>query len=249
MSCSSWWSTSIIDDRSTAVSNPATGTCAKARQRVPKGRLVKVGFSMSKKTKQGRCCGPRTDRAGELSSNEARALASSSVGAVNASLMTAVAVLTDWRLVRTIRCEAIVVSGGQRRVYGLHAEPNHSSYAYTAVGTGRQSSFVDATRERIDSGIRVPHQSSDRIWHPLAVRLAFPPALPIWGRRHDGYRMVDADERDEQLVVQLAGRDDDTLSGSLAIDSTRGLAMRLDVPALSLEYRDVESAPSRLRGD
>jgi hypothetical protein len=168
---------------------------------------------------------------------------------VSEKLMAAVAVLTDWRLVRTFECQSVVVQQSREWLYDLHAEPNYSSFVCTDLKTGRESSYIDATGERIDSGVRSPRQSSDLIWQPFPVRLAFPLSLPIWGRRHDGYRMVSANERSGQLIVQLGDRDDSVESGSLTIDLARGLAVRLDVPALSLEYRHVESAPSRLRGD
>ncbi|OJV93461.1 MAG: hypothetical protein BGO47_05865 [Microbacterium sp. 67-17] len=161
-------------------------------------------------------------------------------------VMRAVAVMADWRLVRTFRCEAVVVADGQERHYELHAEPNHSSYVCKDLSTGRISAYVDSTHERIDSDTPVPYRSSDLLWHPLPTRLAFPFTLPIWGRKHDGYRMMDADESAEALIVRLAGQRHSS-SGTLTVDLTRGLATRFEVPELVLEYRDLEPAPNRLR--
>lgn len=160
--------------------------------------------------------------------------------------MQAVAVLTDWRFVRTFQCEAVVQLGGDESLWDVHAEPNHSSYVVRDRGTGKESSYVDATRVRIESGVLAPYQSAEVVRHPFAVRLAFPLDLPIWGRQHDRYRMLDARTTANKLAVRLAEKDSASAVGELIIDVDRRVATRLCVPTLYLEHRNVQRAPSTL---
>lgn len=161
-------------------------------------------------------------------------------------LMDAVATLTDWRLVRTFSCEVIVQDPGEEpQSLELHAEPMHSSYVLVDPRTGRRQSYDDTTRSFGTDGQIVQRQASALLTEPLPVRLAFPMSLPIWGRRHDLYRMVDANRVGSLLTVSLTGRADASLSGTLTIDLNRGLAVRIYAPTLQVEYRGIVPARSR----
>lgn len=169
---------------------------------------------------------------------------------LNESLMDAVAILSDWRLVQTFRCEALLTdpSSGVIQRFDVHAEPNHLSYSVTETATGKQWTYDDATRTAEIDGHVMHQQPYHLLTEPLPVRLAFPVALPVWGRGHDTYRMIDAHEDGDEIIVGLRGRTDRALSGTLAIDVVRGLATRIDTPTLQLEYRGIERARPQYKG-
>lgn len=162
-------------------------------------------------------------------------------------LMNAVAIMTDWRLVRTFACEVVLhdLQTQHAQVFDLHAEPMHSSYTLTERVTGREQSYDDATRTLATEGQTKQRQPNDLLTDPVPVRLAFPLSLPIWGRRHDTYWMADARQQGRTLAVHLVGKEDATLSGALTIDLELGLAVRIDAPTLQLEYRGIVPARSR----
>lgn len=164
----------------------------------------------------------------------------------HAPLMRAIAVMTDWRLVQTFKCEALwrEVGSGNEQLFKLHAEPIHSSYSFVEPATGKQWSYDDRTRVSVLDGRPFEHRPENVLTDPFAVRLAFPLSLPIWGRRHDTYRMVDAHQDGSALIVQLAGRTVQGLEGTVTIDVERGMAVRIDASTLRLEYRGIERARS-----
>lgn len=162
-------------------------------------------------------------------------------------MMEAVAILTDWRLVKTFECEAVLQEDLElgEQLFHVRAEPRHSSYIVTDRATGRQSSYDDRTGLVNTAGFVKRRQAHDLVFEPSPARLAFPLTLPIWGRRRDAYRMVDATESNGQLNVRLAASSDGSVAGELAIDLGLRVAVRIDAPTLHLEYRGIVPARSQ----
>jgi hypothetical protein len=161
------------------------------------------------------------------------------------SLMKAVALMTDWRMVGTFRCRAVMSEGSETDEYELHAEPSHSSYRLTDLQGGRVSSYDDTTRERVTSDVVTPVHPYELRSEPLPVRLAFPLSLPVWGRTGDSYWMVRAIENGGRLIVELALRELAAVTGELTIDVRRRAVVRFETIDSTLAYEDIEPAVDR----
>ena len=163
-----------------------------------------------------------------------------------ATLMAAIGCMADWRVVRTFTCEVVVrEEHGRVETFEMHAEPMHSSYSLVNTTSGIEESYDDASRTIVTDGMQVERMPNALLTEPLPARLAFPMALPIWGRRHDLYRMTGAEREGDLATVVLEDRTDHALSGTLTVDLDRSLAVKIDAPTLGIEYRGIAPARSR----
>lgn len=69
--------------------------------------------------------------------------------------------------------------------------------------------------------------------------LAFPLALPIWGRRNDTFKSVDVKKTGDEAVVLLRHQSDHRMYGSLTVDLKRGLSVQLTLPWETRQYVNI----------
>jgi len=154
-------------------------------------------------------------------------------------LLDAIAILMDWRLVQSFRCDVTFMQNGTPTEYELVARPGVSSYVCTEKQTGRVFSHDEATGETISASERIKREPNQLRTEPLPIRLAFPLSLDVWGRRSGGWRMVDAERSDDEILVLLRHQTDPHLFGSLTIDTKRRLAVRLDTVTQVCHYTNI----------
>lgn len=155
-------------------------------------------------------------------------------------LLEAIAILLDWRKRSSFRCTAEVLEGGQLLEFDVTAWPRVQSYSVRNADTGAVYGFDAHTgimREVSDERPLLANQLSTE---PVAARLAFPLSLGIWGRPGDSYRLTDAVEEGEAIMVAVEHQQNSAMVGSLTIDRNRRQAVRLDTPTLSIRYRDIQ---------
>jgi len=158
------------------------------------------------------------------------------------TILEGVAILLDWRKRAAFQTDVTVRLGNDSRNYHVTARPRELSYEVASVETGTVESFDPRSgmiREGTSERPLEPYQIGTE---PMAVRLAFPVSLGIWGRPGDSYRMTGARRTADQLVVALVHQADPSLTGELVIDLGRRKAVRLDTPTLGIEYRDIQPA-------
>ena len=106
------------------------------------------------------------------------------------NVLSAVAILTDWRKRSPFRCSAHVMFGNSdSEEFAVLAQPVELSYEVGNTKTGFVESF-DPQTGMIRSGNEERYREVNQIiTEPMAVRLAFPLSLGIWGRPGDSYRI------------------------------------------------------------
>lgn len=165
------------------------------------------------------------------------------------SVLEAVAILLDWRKRPTWQSGVVVRMGSESREYRVTVSPRDLNYEVVDVQTGRVQSFDSRSgliREGSSERPLEPYQLSTE---PMAVRLAFPVSLGIWGRPGDSYRMTGARRTEDRLVVALAHEADPSLTGELTIDVKRRIAIRLNTPTIGIEYTSIGMDVHRTVGD
>jgi hypothetical protein len=155
-------------------------------------------------------------------------------------VLHAVALLLDWRKRAPFHCDATVRFVDESLQYRVVARPRHLSYEVTNVQTGVAES-LDSSIRMIPDGVTDKLQQQNQInTEPMAVRLAFPLSLGIWGRPSDSYRISGAHQRGNEFALTLTHQQQPGLVGELVIDQGRQTAIRLSTPTLTIEYRNIQ---------
>ncbi|WP_152631061.1 hypothetical protein [Agreia bicolorata] len=156
-------------------------------------------------------------------------------------IVDAISILMSWRTRPNFTARAIHRNGFEaERESTLDARPRKLSYSLVDSSSGRLDEFDGESRRLVVGGELTEYSVDFLTFEPLPVRLAFPLALSIWGRKNDAYTIVDGIRDDEFIVLTLEHSADAAVQGTLTIDTVRGLAVRLDTPTEACRYEDIE---------
>jgi hypothetical protein len=125
--------------------------------------------------------------------------------------------------------------GNNVEQFTIVVHPTAVRWSSTSLKTGRTQSFDPLTLSLHD-GEDTLQLSLERIPHSFAeaVQLAFPMSLPIWGRHHDEYHPISAEQYENETVLILRHQKDRGLFGSFVFDPDTGIAKRLATPTRAL---------------
>ena len=156
------------------------------------------------------------------------------------TVLEGVAILLDWRKRAAFQSDVIVRLGNDCHEYRVTARPRELFYEVASVQAGTVESFDPRSGVIREGAFERALEPFQLATEPMAVRLAFPVSLGIWGRPGDSYRMTGARRTGGRLVMALAHQTDHSLTGELVIDLDRRTAIQLDTPTLGIEYRDIQ---------
>lgn len=161
-------------------------------------------------------------------------------------LLEGISILMDWRNIGPFSATVFhKLTGEDEEIFSLKASPADLTYELTNLRTGDIERFDSATGKVHSHGHESDFAPHMFIFEPLPVRLAFTPALGIWGRSSDDYRLTGAitpsDAHDtDSIVLTLSHMLDKSVTGTLAISRHHRHAVRLDTPTQTCRYESIE---------
>ncbi|MCT9868712.1 hypothetical protein [Paenarthrobacter aurescens] len=143
---------------------------------------------------------------------------------------------------------ALCQTGNHVERYAISVNPRAFTWSATRLIDMSTQTFDHRTLTIQTDGVDEPYSLTiERIpfSFPESVKLAFPLALPIWGRPMDEYHPVSCEVNGPDTTLLLRHRQDATIFGSFTFDSESGIAKALITPTSFLK---LERKPGRNDG-
>ncbi|MDZ8202731.1 hypothetical protein RZO50_14515 [Microbacterium sp. SSW1-59] len=158
--------------------------------------------------------------------------------------MDALSVLMSWRRIGKFSARARYRIGTERaatKTVQLTADPMRLTYALSSEEGGLREECDGYNHTLTKNGRTEALPVESLVYEAHAARLAFPLALPIWGRSSDDYRLTGvAREVPDGFDLHLVHSAEARLRGTLTVSVPRRMAVRLDTPTLFVAYEDVQ---------
>lgn len=146
--------------------------------------------------------------------------------------------LLDFRT-RWIKGTAICASPSSTATFRVEAWSLEGRWTSENATTGATTSYTAATQLMMRGESEVFRPPYPILPADESVSLAFPLALPIWGRTRDDFMPVSAERVNDEAVMLLRHRTDQQIFGSLVVNLARGHATRLLTPMSSVQLVDL----------